>query len=210
MYIYIYIYDMYIMIIYVHQDIIVIVEISGLNFRDVRFIPAATEEDGLLFDWPAGDKTLIQIDHGSINPEANNTEIMSLYRYLVLLERQKKVTKYDLSYSDITRQNGGDTDGFQVKISNGHKFKVMNDAGKTPTCKTWFGDSLSMVESSDVVQKVFRFRFDRVNACSKLQKPYVMLKRTLSLQVGRPVKAGLPKKNGYRFGNITTSVFRSY
>ena len=177
------------------ENIIMIVEFSGLNFKDVRFIPASTEEDGLLFEWPAGDKTLIQIDHGSINPEANNTEIMSLYRYLVLLERQKKVTQDDVSYSDITRQNSGDTDGFLVKISNGHKFKIMNDSGKTPTCKTWFGDSLSLVEASDVIQKVFRFRFDRVNACSKLQKPYVMLKRSVSLQVGLPVKAGLPKKS---------------
>ena len=95
---------------------------------------------------------------------------MSLYRYLVLLERQKKVTKYDVSYSDITRQNSGDTDGFLVKISNGHKFKIMNDSGKTPTCKTWFGDSLSLVEASDVIQKVFRFRFDRVKCLFKTTK----------------------------------------
>ena len=32
------------------EDIIMIVEFSGLNFKDVRFIPAATEENGLLLN----------------------------------------------------------------------------------------------------------------------------------------------------------------
>lgn len=150
----------------------------------------AAPDEGLLFEWPQGDKTLISVDHSAINPESTSTEVMTLYRYLVLLERQKRVVKYDFSYSEVSRLSGGDTDGFSVKISQGHKFKVMNDAAKAATCKTWFGDSISKIEASSAVQKVFRVRFDRVNACSKLQKPYVMLKHALSLQLGRPVKAG--------------------
>ena len=156
----------------------------------LRFVPVAAPDEGLLFEWPQGDKTLISVDHSAINPESTSTEVMTLYRYLVLLERQKRVVKYDFSYSEVSRLSGGDTDGFSVKISQGHKFKVMNDAAKAATCKTWFGDSISKIEASSAVQKVFRVRFDRVNACSKLQKPYVMLKHALSLQLGRPVKAG--------------------
>lgn len=150
----------------------------------------ATPEEGLLLEWPDSDKSLIQVDHGSINPESTNTEVMSIYRYMVLLERQKKITKYELSYSEVSRLSGGDTDGFSVKISQGHKFKTMNDASKAASCKTWFGDSISAVEASTMVSKVFRVRFDRVNQCSKLQKPYVMLEHALSLQLGRPVKVG--------------------
>lgn len=150
----------------------------------------AAPEEGVLVEWPDSDKSLISVDHSSINPESTSTEVMTLYRYLVLLERQKKITKYDLSYSEISRLSGSDTDGFSVKINQGHKFKVMNDATKAASCKTWFGDSVSKVETSSTVQKVFRVRFDRVNACSKLQKPYVMLKHALSLQLGRPVKVG--------------------
>ena len=154
----------------------------------LRFVPVAAPDEGLLFEWPEADKTLVSVDHGSINPESTNTEVMTLYRYLVLLERQKKIVKYDMSYSEISRVSGGETDGFSVKISQGHKFKIMNDTSKPATCKTWFGDSISKVEASSAVQKVFRVRFDRVNACSKLQKPYVMLKHAISLQIGRPVK----------------------
>ena len=141
-----------------------------------------------MLEWPDSDKSLIQVDHGSINPESTNTEVMTIYRYMVLLERQKKITKYELSYSEVCRLSGGDTDGFSVKISQGQKFRTMNDSSKAASCKTWFGDSISAVEASPTVSKVFRARFDRVNQCSKLQKPYVMLKHALSLQLGRPVK----------------------
>ena len=109
-----------------------------------------------------------------------------------LLERHKKVTEYDMSYAQVSRLTGTDSDGFSVSANNSHKFRVMNDASKTPSCKTWFGDSIAQVASSNMVQKVFRFRFDRVNACSKIQKPYVVLKQALSLKVGRPGLFSMP------------------
>ena len=146
-------------------------------------------------DWEKGDKTLIQVDHSSISPDNGNTEIMTVYRYLVLLERHKKVTKYDMSYAQVSRLTGTDSDGFSVSANNSHKFRVMNDASKAPSCKTWFGDSIAQVASSNIVQKVFRFRFDRVNACSKIQKPYVVLKQPVSLKVGRPAKVSLVSPN---------------
>ena len=94
-----------------------------------------------------------------------------------------------MSYAEISRQASADTDGFSVKVNNGHKFKVLNDSSKPATCKTWFGDCLKEVAASSTIQKVFRFRYDRVNACSKIQKPYCILKHPLSLKVGHPVKA---------------------
>lgn len=129
------------------------------------------------------------MDHSSISTDNGNSEVMTLYRYLVLLERHKKITKYDVSFAEISRQSGSESDGFSVKINNPHKFKVINDSSKAATCKTWFGDCLNEIKNSHIIQKVYRFRYDRVNACSKIQKPYIVLKQAVSLKVGRPVKA---------------------
>ena len=46
--------------------------------------------EGLPLTWERGDKSLVQIDHSSINPENTNFEVMSLYRLLVLLEKKRK------------------------------------------------------------------------------------------------------------------------
>ena len=154
-----------------------------------RYIPVSYAEEGLPVEWEKGDKTLIQVDYSSISPENGNTKVMTIYRYLVLLERQKKITQYTISYAEISRQASADTDGFSVKVSNGHTFKVLNNSSKPATCKTWFGDCLTEVAASSTVQKVFRLGYDRVNACSKIQKPYCILQHPLSLKVGRPVKA---------------------
>ncbi|CAJ1434150.1 unnamed protein product, partial [Effrenium voratum] len=158
------------------------------GFGTGKFIPAAVEEEGVAFDYPKGDKTLIQVDHSSISPENTNTEVMSVYRYLVLLERSKKVTKYVMSYSDISRQSENQTDGFSVKVAAGHKYKCLVD-NKPRTCKTWFGDSVQQVAKSKILTSVFRFRFERVSAVSKIQKPYVMLTQSLPLEAGKPIQA---------------------
>lgn len=54
-----------------------------------------------------------------------NFEVMSLYRYLVHLEKAKKITKYELSYSSVERKPTSEEDGFTVKLATPHKFKVL-------------------------------------------------------------------------------------
>lgn len=142
--------------------------------------------------WKLADKTLIQVDMASLSAENNSFDVMTLYRYLTLLERSKKVTKYDLSYSEVTRaSDGGQQDGFDVKVTTPHRFKPIGEGNKAPSCKSFFADCISQVEASNIVEGVFRFRFERVNAVTKIQKPYCILSRSISLQPGKPVQAQL-------------------
>ena len=113
---------------------------------------------------------------------------MTLYRYLVLLEKQKRVTSYDLSYSEIKRSSGGAGDSFDVSIKNGHSFKTLADTSKAISCKAFFHDSFVQVDKSSLVQAIFRFRFDRVHACTKVQRPYVYTMAPLDLEALKPVE----------------------
>ena len=159
----------------------------------LRFVPDRAGEEGLAVQWTDNDKTLIQVDSSSLNAENASFDVMSLYRYLILLERTKKVTKYEVTYTDISRSSDGATgDGFQVKLVQPHRFKpILGDGAKTPSCKAFFADIIDKVEASLVVLAIFRFRFERVCAVSKTQKPYCILSRSLSLQAGRPIQAGV-------------------
>ena len=141
--------------------------------------------------WDQGDKTLIQVDMSTVASENTNMEVMSVYRFLVHLEKAKKITKYSLSYSSVERKQSSDGDGFTVALATPHKFKVLlpQDASKKPSCKSWFGDCMEAVDKSSVLAPVFRWRFERVNAVSKIQKPYVMLTRSVTLEPGKPVEA---------------------
>ena len=143
--------------------------------------------------WKDNDKSLIQVDMSSINAENSSFDVMSLYRYLVLLERTKKITKYEVTYTEVVRSSDGATgDGFQVKLVKPHRFKpILGDGSKTPSCKSFFADIIDKVDASSVVLPVFRFRFERVCAVSKIQRPYCILGRSLSLQAGKPIQAGL-------------------
>ena len=158
-----------------------------------RFVAESSPDDGLPLNWPDGDRTPIQVDQSTICPTNPNQEIMTMYRYLVLLERQNKITTHDVSYTSVERNSaGGETDGFVVKPgATPHKFKMILDTSKPATCKTWFGDSVKRVQESVVVQPVFRFRFERVNGHSKVQKPYVMTRGCINCEVGKPIQAGV-------------------
>ena len=61
-----------------------------------RYIPVSYAEEGLPVEWEKGDKTLIQVDYSSISPENGNTKVMTIYRYLVLLEPEKDHPIYHL------------------------------------------------------------------------------------------------------------------
>ena len=108
--------------------------------------------------WELGDKTLVQIDLSSLNPETGSFDVMTLYKYLVTIERQKRVTTYDLSYSECARKLQGAGDSFDVKVKNAHAYKCMPDLSKTMTCKTVFFNSFQVVQAGHGLVTVFRFR----------------------------------------------------
>lgn len=154
-------------------------------------MPSADPAEGVEVKWSQGDKTLIQVDMSALVPANTGFECMSLYRYLLLLEKQKKVTRYELSYSKCSRASSADgdlADSFQVEIADPHKYKTMPDVDKTLSCKSFFHDLIAAIDKSDAAQAVFRWRFERVHALTKVQKPYVAVSAAIKLNPGQPVR----------------------
>ena len=159
-----------------------------------RFIPGASNEEGVEFAWPQGDQTIIQVDHSSISPDSTHVEAMNLYRYLVLLEKVKKITEYKLSYTDcvrVIRETPGTAgDSFKVTLTEEQKYKCLKDGptAKALTCKSFFSSSLPGVKQSKTIFNVFRWRFERVHGVSKIQKPYVLTCAALNLEAKKPAR----------------------
>ena len=159
-----------------------------------RYVPcsepveAGQECRHVTFEWPQGDKTVISVDMSSLNPESTGNDCMSLYKYLVLLEKQKRVTSYDMSYSSCKRSTTAGNDAFEVEIKNGHHFKTIADTTKALTCKSFFHDCFTAVKASEACQTVFRFRFDRVHACTKVQRPYVYTSVAIEVEANQPLQ----------------------
>lgn len=127
------------------------------------------------------------MDHSSIIPEQSHQEVMTLYKFLTYLERVKKITEYKLSYSDCSRGGQGGSDSFNVCLKQAHKYTLVSGASEKTTSKSFFGPAMTEVEGSGVVSKVFRFRYERVTNTIKVQKPYVMLLRAITLKPNQPV-----------------------
>ena len=142
---------------------------------------------------PQGDKTPIQVDHSGLSPDSNSIEIMTVYRYLTHLEKKKKVTSYKMSYHDISRKINDQTDGFDIKENADMKFACVDDAksANKPSSKYWFFKRVEEVEKSEWVQPCFRFKFERVQGISKVQKPYIITSVAMQLKPNVPVKVKL-------------------
>ena len=139
----------------------------------------------------------MQVDHSSITAESTNFEVMSLYRFLILLERVKRVSTHKISYTDCTRKTAaapGQTnegDGFNVTIKDKQKYKSLPaPSERAPSAKSFFASLMSQVEGSKVLSKVFRFRFERVHAAVKIQKQYCMAVKAISLKANQPCQVG--------------------
>lgn len=171
----------------------VAIKTSSLEFllTLLRYVPftESSSTSGLEFKWPQGDKTLVQLDHSSVSPESAQIEVMSLYRMLVLLEKQKRVSDHKLSYSEVSRlePGSGQSDSFKVVIKEPQIFKFLTEDGKASTCKSFFSACSKAVDQSPWLQPVFRWRFERVHGNCKLQKPYVILSAALECKAAQPV-----------------------
>eukprot|EP00435_Cladocopium_sp_Y103_P051979 s1803_g16.t1 len=150
-------------------------------------LPAEEQGKQVKLDWKDGDRTVIQVDMQSLQPESTAVEAMSVYKYLLLLEKHKRVTSYEVSYTTCARKSGAGSDGFDINPKELHCYKTMNDLSKALTCKTIFWDSAEKIESSKGLLTVFRFRFDRIHAVTKVQKPYVFTRVAVGLEAGQPV-----------------------
>lgn len=151
-------------------------------------VPEAEQGKYVKLSWDDGDKTVVQIDMSSVNHESTVAELMTCYRYLLMIEKTKRVTSYDISYTTCSRKVGQGGDGFDIKPQNLHCYQTSPDLSKPLTCKSIFWDSAVKVKESKALMTCFRFRFDRVHAVTKVQKPYVFTKLALTLEAGKPVQ----------------------
>ncbi|CAL1152126.1 unnamed protein product [Cladocopium goreaui] len=111
-------------------------------------------------------KLPIQIDMQSLNADMTSFDIMSLYKYLTTVERQKRVTTHSVSYTEITRlSSSSGQDSFKVEPKNAHFYQTIPDS-------------------------VLLRSFDRVHAVTKVQKPYCFAKRAISLEASKPCAMG--------------------
>lgn len=170
----------------------------GSSFCEVlapfRYVPVAESETdaGVELTWPHGDKTLVQIDHSSVVPENGHIETTTLYRVLILLEKIKRVTEFKLSYSQCVREDGGAnaTDTFRITLVDRNKYKCLGETGRATTCKSFFSKCAEKVKLSQfgLISPIFRWRFERVHGCLKVQKPYVCLLLATEVKAGQPLQ----------------------
>lgn len=162
------------------------------NFKRLeppRYVPQEEDGPGVSLAWTLGDKTLVQVDRSSILPEQTHQEVMTLYKFLTLLERVKRITEYKISYSECARSGQGPADTFNICLKHPHKYKLLNTSERSSS-KSFFAKSIDEIERSSVAAKVFRFRFERVTGCVKIQKPYVMVVKGMTLQPNVPIQIG--------------------
>jgi hypothetical protein len=129
----------------------------------------------------------------SVNPDAASAvEHMSLYRYITMLEKKRKISKYVFSHTEIQRKKSSDEDGFDVKLKDAVKFVcvVTDPNGQKPktTAKTFWFEKYETVEKSPVLTTVVRWKYERVQSISKIAKPYIVLSQPLTLKPGCPLK----------------------
>lgn len=86
------------------------------------------DEKSVLLKWEQGDKTPVQIDMSSLNPDNSSQEVMTAYKYLTTLEKQKKVTTYEISYSNVSRCSDSNGDGFKMEVKSAHLYRTIPDS----------------------------------------------------------------------------------
>ena len=132
------------------------------------------------------DKSLVQIDDSTMRQDATSISCMSLYKLLVTLEKVKKATEHRLSYVEVKRkEEGEELDGFHVTIRSAQKFKVLknqNGQKDQPSGKNVFSRAIESVEGSSFLLVTFRWRYERVGCNLKVQKPYVVLGKSLAME----------------------------
>ena len=95
--------------------------ISGLGAG--RYVPQDSPDPGLNFD-VENDKSIVQCDMSGVDPNNSAIDTLGLYRYLLLLERMKKVTKYNFTYMEVARRSGDNAvDGFTVAVTKQMKYR---------------------------------------------------------------------------------------
>ncbi|CAK9014735.1 Uncharacterized protein SCF082_LOCUS12453 [Durusdinium trenchii] len=148
-------------------------------------------EPAVPFQVPDGDKTPVQIDETTFGPEgAQGVSTLSIYKLLLRAETEKHVSQHRVSFLKVERKQAVEAgeDGFEVSVSKPMVFKACKDPRDPDkvTCKNVFNKFINQLP--DALVTVVRFRFERVGQNFKVQRPYVLTSRALSLEKEKPLK----------------------
>ena len=71
---------------------------------------------GVTYEFPLGDKTLVQFDSSSIDPTKDKVEVMTLYALLTMLEKSGLMVEHKVSMASVERKQEGNKDTSVVKV----------------------------------------------------------------------------------------------
>ena len=170
------------------------VQLGG--FGTGQYVPDQNGAEGLSFNMPSGDATIVQLDEASFAPEATGTSTLSLFKLLLKAEKDKGLTEHQFSFLKVVRKQDvleAGTDGLEISVKTPMKFKPLkdpraNDSEERVTCKNVFARALPALHASASIQKVFRWRYEKVGQNFKIQRPYVITSKGLRLEKGKPLK----------------------
>lgn len=167
------------------------------GFGTGQWVAQSDSQPGIDFAMPDGDKTIIQVDEASFSSEAQGVSTCSLFKLLVRSEREKGSVDHRMSFLDISRKDDAavdpGSDGFNIGIKTAMKFRCMRDPRSSSgedrvTAKNLFSKCLAAASNSDLITKVFRFRYERVGQNWKIQRPYVISSKGFSVKKDKPLK----------------------
>jgi len=107
------------------------------------------------------------------------------------------LTEHRVSFLTIKRKDDLDAgqDGFDIKLKNPMKFRCIKDprsggegAQERISCKNFFSKAVGVIQSSQFVMKVFRLRYEKVGQNFKIQRPYIVSKKGITLKKDCPMK----------------------
>eukprot|EP00438_Fugacium_kawagutii_P011181 Skav236378 [mRNA] locus=scaffold2027:89794:98542:- [translate_table: standard] len=143
------------------------------------------------------DRSVVQLDEGSFSAEAQGCQTLTVYKLLLRAETEKHVSDHRMSFLQITRKPSvqAGEDGFDIQIKNPMTFRCLRDprtlgagAEERVTSKNFFSKCLGTSLAHETCQVVFRYRFERVGQSFKIQRPYVITSKALTLQKDKPLK----------------------
>lgn len=163
------------------------------GFGTGQYVPGAHQDSGVEFN-VTGDSAIVQLDMSTFRTDGSGVSTMTMYKMLMLAEKEKNITNLSVSWLKVTRKADATIeagmDGFEIVVKTPMKFARVEDprASQQVTCKNIFGQYMAEVTGSSAIVKCFRFRFERVGGTFKVQRPYVISVAALSLKKGQPLK----------------------
>jgi hypothetical protein len=157
-----------------------------------KYVTVDNPEDGYHVSLTS-DSDVILVEMAGLNAADSTIQAMTIYKYIVLLERTKKISKYQFSFFTASREAKNNQDGFKITSTKDMKFitVALKDGSEKFNAKSFFKTTSKYCESlknSKFLATRFRYKFERVQGINKINKPVICSKVPIALQAGKPFK----------------------